>query len=172
MLFFDIILWLRCFLIANKLSFVEKMEDSASISLFATFEKELENNVKTVRGKSRSMELELIKTENKKIQLEADILNFSWTILKSATSFLQSIQTNEEDAERSGMPIENDIVGKILLSILDLSVDQITDEKEVEPAKTPPKKKRKMDENSNFIQTSKSETFKSPLTRSSLRKAR
>ena len=149
------------------------MEDSASISLFATFEKELENNVKTVRGKSRSMELELIKTENKKIQLEADILNFSWTILKSATSFLQSIQTNEEDAERSGMPIENDIVGKILLSILDLSVDQITDEKEVEPATVPPpKKKRKMDENSNFVQTSKSERFKSPLTRSSLRKAR
>ena len=149
------------------------MEDSASISLFATFEKELENNVMTVRGKSRSMELELIKTENKKIQLEADILNFSWTILKSATSFLQSIQTNEEDAERSGMPIENDIVGKILLSILDLSVDQITDEKEVEPATVPPpKKKRKMDENSNFVQTSKSETFKSPLTRSSLRKAR
>ena len=149
------------------------MEDSASISLFATFEKELENNVKTVRGKSRSMELELIKTENKKIQLEADILNFSWTILNSATSFLQSIQTNEEDAERSGMPIENDIVGKILLSILDLSVDQITDEKEVEPATVPPpKKKRKMDENSNFVQTSKSETFKSPLTRSSLRKAR
>ena len=149
------------------------MEDSASISLFATFEKELENNVKTVRGKSRSMELELIKTENKKIQLEADILNFSWTILKSATSFLQSIQTNEEDAERSGMPIENDIVGKILLSILDLSVDQITDEKEVEPATVPPpKKKRKMDENSNFVQTCKSETFKSPLTRSSLRKAR
>ena len=148
------------------------MEDSASISLFDTFEKELENNVKTVRGKSRSMELELIKTENKKIQLEADILNFSWTILKSATSFLQSIQTNEEDAERSGMPIENDIVGQILLSILDLSVDQITDEKEVEPAKTPPKKKRKMDENSNFIQTSKFATFKSPLTRSSLRKAR
>ena len=149
------------------------MEDSAPISLFATFEKELENNVKTVRGKSRSMELELIKTENKKIQLEADILNFSWTILKSATSFLQSIQTNEEDAERSGMPIENDIVGKILLSILDLSVDQITDEKEVEPATVPPpKKKRKMDENSNFVQTSKSERFKSPLTRSSLRKAR
>ena len=149
------------------------MEDSASISLFATFEKELENNVMTVRGKSRSMELELIKTENKKIQLEADILNFSWTILKSATSFLQSIQTNEEDAERSGMPIENDIVGKILLSILDLSVDQITDEKEVEPATVPPpKKKRKMDENSNFVQTCKSETFKSPLTRSSLRKAR
>ena len=149
------------------------MEDSAPISLFATFEKELENNVKTVRGKSRSMELELIKTENKKIQLEADILNFSWTILKSATSFLQSTQTNEEDAERSGMPIENDIVEKILLSILDLSVDQITDEKEVEPATVPPpKKKRKMDENSNFIQTSKFATFKSPLTRSSLRKAR
>ena len=123
------------------------MEESASNSLFADIEKKLQNNVNAVRGRSGTMELELIKNENKKIQLEADILNYSVTILQSAASFLQSIQT-KEDAEGSGMPIGNDIVGKILLSILDLSVDRITEE-DVEPAP----KKRKMDENSNFVKT-------------------
>ena len=142
------------------------MEESASNSLFADIEKKLQNNVNAVRGRSGTMELELIKNENKKIQLEADILNYSVTILQSAASFLQSIQT-KEDAEGSGMPIGNDIVGKILLSILDLSVDRITEE-DVEPAP----KKRKMDENSNFVKTTKSESFMSPVTRSSIRKTR
>ena len=139
------------------------------MSLFSNFEKELQKEFNGERGRSGTMELEIIRKENKKRQMDEDILKYTVTILQSTTALLQSINTTRcqekvpEAAERP--PMGDDIIGEILLSILDFTVDQNGNITETD--KEPESKKRKIDENANI-----EEPFEIPLTRSSLKKSR
>ena len=138
------------------------------MSLFSNFEKELQKEFNGERDRSGTMELEMIRKENKKRQMDEDILKYTVTILQSTTALLQSINTTRcqevpEAAEKP--PMANDIIGEILLSILDFTVDQTGNITETD--KEPESKKRKIDENANI-----EEPFEIPLTRSSLKKSR
>ena len=134
-------------------------EKNPALLLFDDFEKDLKKNYNQVLNDSKKLELELLKKENKRIQLENQISEYTASILNSTFSILSSMSVEEDINGNASASVSNDALKEILCSLADVVMDERAKVQEAGPKK----KRRKLDKNSNKAKRS---PIKRPLTRS------
>ena len=100
-------------------------EKNPEFLLFDEFEKDLKKNYNQVLKDSKKLQLEMLKKENEKIQLENQISEYTVSILNSSFSLLSSLSSIEEDKSGNACPsVSTDALKDILCSLVEVMMDE------------------------------------------------